>query len=82
MVTIKLFKENTYYENKYGEKEYLSGENDDMLISAALLTGKGLHREEECVYCAYGDTEEEAEKSVKNYLKVNQIVVSRKEIIF
>lgn len=84
MVTIKLFTENTYYRNKWGNKEYLNGsDGDNTLISAAMLTGNGLNTEEKCIYCGYGETEDEAEKSIENYLKVNPShpIISRKEII-
>lgn len=84
MVTIKLFKENTYYRNKCSDKEYLDGsDGDNTLISAAMLTGKGLNTEEECIYCGYGETEDEAEMAIENYLKANpnHPMILRKEVI-
>lgn len=82
MVQIKIYKENTYYKNTWGDKEYLNGAADDVLISAALLTGKGLQREEEIIYTAYGETINEAEKALANYLTANpeHALISRKEI--
>lgn len=83
MVTIKIFKSRQYYRNKWGDKEYLDGgSGDNTLVMAAMLTGKGLDSEEECIYEAYGETEDEAEKSLVNYLKANpdHPIISRKEI--
>lgn len=61
-----------YYTNKYGKKEYLNGnpKNDEMLVTAALLTGKGL---DSCdvVYTAYGTTPEGAERAANCFLAVN-----------
>lgn len=84
MITIKIFKSRQYYTNKWGDKEYLDGgDTDNTLIKAAILTGKGLNSEEECIYETYGETEEEAEKSLKNYLKANpeHPTISRKEVV-
>lgn len=84
MILIKIYKEKTYYRNKWGDKEYLDGsDGDNTLVAAALLTGKGLHREEECFYDAFGETKEEAEKAIANYLKgnPNHPTISRTEII-
>lgn len=84
MVTIKIFKNKQFYVNKWGDKEYLDGgEGDNTLITAALLTGKGLDSEEECIYEAYGETTKEAETALKNYIKSNpnHPIISRKEVI-
>lgn len=66
-----------------GDKEYINGnKNDDTLIQAAILTGKGLKTEEEIIYVAYGETEAEAEKSLQNYIAANpNQVIDRKELI-
>jgi hypothetical protein len=83
MIQIKIYKEKQYYRNKWGDKEYLEGgAGDSTLVKAAMLTGKGLNTEEECIYVAYGETEAEAEKSLSNYLQANDnIVISRKEVV-
>lgn len=84
MITIKIYKSTQYYQNKWGDKEYLTGgASDNTLLQAAILTGKGLNSEEECIYNAYGETKEESEKSLENYLKANpnHPVISRTELI-
>ena len=84
MITIKIYKERQYYKSKYGNKEYLDGSSgDDVLLKAAILTGKGLNSEEECVYTAYGETKEEAEKSITNYIKANpkHSMIARTELV-
>lgn len=83
MVQIKVFTEKQYYLSKYGEKQYLDGgEGDNTLVTAALLTGKGLNSDEHLVYTTYGETEAEAQKSVDCYIQVNpeQIAKYRTEV--
>ena len=84
MVQIKIYREKQYYLSKYGEKQWLDGgDGDNTLVMAAMLTGKGLHTEEECFYDAFGETKEEVEKAIANYLKgnPNHPTISRTEVI-
>jgi len=83
MISIIAYKSRLYYQNKWGDKEYINGnKNDDTLIQAAILTGKGLKTEEEIIYVAYGETEDEAEKSLQNYIAANpNQIIDRKELI-
>lgn len=83
MIQIKIYKEKQYYLSKYGEKQWLDGgDGDNTLVMAAMLTGKGLKTEEECIYVAYGEDEAEAEKALSNYMEANgNPIISRKEVI-
>lgn len=84
MFTTKIYTEKTFYITKYGEREYLNGtKSDKTLIEAAMLTGKGLNTEEECIYTSYGETEQESEKAMDNYIKAmtDLPMITRRETI-
>lgn len=72
MAQINIYTRKQFYVNKWGEKEYLDGsDQDDTLIKAALLTGKGLDSEEYLIYSAFGPSKEDAEKSLGAYIEAN-----------
>ncbi len=65
---IKAYRERQYYLSKYGEKNYIDNDDSGVYVAAAMLTGRGLRTEEEHIYTAVGETEEEAQKSLSLYL--------------
>jgi len=74
MAKITIYGEKQYYLSKYKEKQYLDGsDRDNTLIEAALLSGKGLESEEFEIYTAYGETKEDAEKSLNAFLSQKSI---------
>jgi len=82
MIKIKMYKERLYYVNKWGTPEYIETKEDNVLVEAAILTGKGLKKEEVLVYEAYGETVQDAELSANNFLKANpNFKISRKETV-
>ncbi len=85
MIQTKIYTTKTFYKNKFGEKEYLTNtESDNWVIKAAILTGKGVESEEELIYASYGETIEESEKSMDNYIKTMTDllpIITRRETI-
>ena len=71
MIAIKLYYAKKFYHNKWGEIEYLDGTSDITYYVASILSDKKIEIAEHHLYTAYGDTNEEAMKSMKNYLKAN-----------
>jgi len=71
-MVLRVYKEKRYYLSKYGEKQYLDGSmRDKVLIEAAMLTGRGLKSEEECIHTIYGENKRECYKALDIYLKIN-----------
>ncbi len=83
MIEIKAYTTHRYYLSKYGEKQYIGqGGDDNTLLAAAMLTGKGIQSEEVIAYIAYGETKEEAGRALDNFIKANPSVeITRKEYL-
>lgn len=82
MTTIRAYRERHFYHSKYGEKLYIDSDDSNIAFEAAIVSGKGLKKEEELVYVAAGEDREEAQKSLDNYLKSINFcyTISRTEI--
>lgn len=83
MTTIKIYENQQFYRSKYGDKCFIENDDSGTYLAAAMLTGKGLESEEQLIYAAYGNDEQEAQAAVDNYIKATKFkgTISRTEII-